>query len=54
MAVIELRRYYEYARLALNHDRLLAQLDTLLNEYNLTLGDVMFYTEINTEVDLDD
>lgn len=54
MAVIELRRYYEYARLALNHDGLLAQLDALLNEYNLTLDDVMFYTEINTEVDLDD
>lgn len=54
MAVIELRRYYEYARLALNHNELLAQLDTLLNDYNLTLDDVMFYTEINTEVDLDD
>ena len=54
MAVIELRRYYEYARLALNHDGLRAQLDALLIEYNLTLDDVMFYTEINTEVDLDD
>ena len=54
MAVIELRRYYEYARLALNHDGLLAQLDELLNEYDLTLDDVMFYTEINTEADLDD
>ena len=54
MAVIELRRYYEYARLALNHEELLAQLDTLLSDYNLTLDDVMFYTEINTEVDLDD
>ena len=54
MAVIELRRYYEYARLALNYEGLLAQLDALLNDYNLTLDDVMFYTEINTEVDLDD
>lgn len=54
MAVIELRRYYEYARLALNHEELLVQLDTLLNDYNLTLDDVMFYAEINTEVDLDD
>ena len=54
MALIELRRYYEYARLALNNDGLMAQLDTLLNGYNLTLDDVMFYTEINTEADLDD
>lgn len=54
MAVIELRRYYEYARLALNHGELLEQLNSLLNNYNLTLEDVEFYTEINTEVDLDD
>ncbi|MCM1440648.1 MAG: DEAD/DEAH box helicase family protein [Roseburia sp.] len=54
MAIIELRRYYEYARLALNHTELLEQLDTMLGNYNLTLEDVMFYTEINTEVDLDD
>jgi len=54
MAVIELRRYYEYARLALNHGELLEQLNLLLNNYHLTLEDVEFYTEINTEVDLDD
>jgi superfamily II DNA or RNA helicase len=54
MAVIELRRYYEYARLALNKKECLDELCTLLNNYNLTLDDVMFYTEINTEVELDD
>lgn len=54
MAIIELRRYYEYARLATNHDQLLSELDELLSNYNLTLDNVMFYTEINTEVDLDD
>ena len=54
MAIIELRRYYEYARLATNHNQLLSELDELLSNYNLTLDNVMFYTEINTEVDLDD
>lgn len=54
MAIIELRRYYEYARLAQNRDKLLEDLIGQLNNYDLTLDDVMFYTEINTEVDLDD
>lgn len=54
MAIIELRRYYEYAKLATNKQFLLEELDKMLTYYNLTLEDVQFYTEINTEVDLDD
>ena len=54
MAVIELRRFYEYARLAQNSQDLLAQLNGLLDEYSLTLDSVEFYTEINTESELDD
>ena len=54
MAIIELRRYYEYARLAQNRDKLFEELIGQLNNYDLTVDDVKFYTEINTEVDLDD
>ena len=54
MAIIELRRYYEYARLAQNRGKLLDELIIQLNNYGLTMDDVMFYTEINTEVELDD
>ena len=54
MAIIELRRFYEYAKLALNKNEQLLELDKLLQEYSLQLDDVMFYTEINTEADLDD
>lgn len=54
MAIIELRRYYEYAKLALNSEELLQSLETLLATYNLTLEDVTLYTELETEVDLDD
>lgn len=54
MAVIELRRFYEYARLAQNGQELLEQLNGLLGEYSLTLESVEFYTEINTESELDD
>ena len=54
MAIIELRRYYEYAKLALNSEELLQSLETLLATYDLTLEDVTLYTELETEVDLDD
>ena len=54
MAIIELRRFYEYAKLALNKNEQLLELDKLLQEYSLQLDDVMFYTEIDTEVDLDE
>lgn len=54
MAKIELRRFYEYAKLANNKESLLNELNGLLNNYGLTLDEVMFYTDINVEVDLDD
>lgn len=54
MAIIELRRFYEYARLAHNNRELLEQLNVLLEQYALTLDSVEFYTEINTEDEMDD
>lgn len=45
MAQIELRRYLEYARLALNKDELLSQLDELLTHYSLTLEDISMFDE---------
>ena len=54
MAVIELRRYYEYAKLAINADELMADLGKLLSTYGLSLDDVTLYTEIETEGELDD
>lgn len=54
MAMIELRRFYEYAKLAMNANEKLEELNILLKRYMLTLDDIKFYTEIETEVDLDD
>lgn len=54
MAIIELRRYYEYAKLAINSKERIEELEELLDRYMLSLEDVKFYTEIETEVDLDD
>lgn len=54
MAVIELRRYYEYAKLALNREEQLKELEFLLERYGLEYEDVMFYTDIDTEAELDD
>lgn len=42
-ATIELRRFYEYAKLALNWDDLKDQLDDMLNSYGLSLEDVDVY-----------
>ena len=42
-AIIELRRFHEYARLALNWDDMQDQLDDMLTEYGLTLEDVDVY-----------
>lgn len=39
-AAIELRRFHEYAKLALNSESLLERLDDLLIEYGLTMEDV--------------
>lgn len=54
MAIIELRRYYEYAKLALNKEDRLAELQTLLIQYGLCLKDIMFNTDLEMEVDLDE
>lgn len=45
MAKIELRRFYEYSKLALNKDDLLITLDELLNDYNLTQNEIEFTNE---------
>ena len=42
-AAIELRRFHEYAKLALNWDSLSATLDDLLNQYGLDITDVDVY-----------
>ncbi len=54
LALIEFRRYYEYARLALNSDEKLIELQRYLDRYNLTYDDIKFNTDIDMEVDLDD
>lgn len=42
MAQIELRRFYEYAKLAINSKELLVELDTNLSKYNLKRDDILF------------
>lgn len=54
LALIELRRFYEYARLATNHVEQMEKLNELLKNYNLTIDDIKLYTEIDQEVELDD
>jgi len=53
-AQIEFRRYYEYARLALNAESLLDQLNHYLAKYDLTLDDIKFNNEYVYGGDLDD
>lgn len=53
-AKIEFRRYYEYARLALNKERLLETLSQCLNEYGLTNDDIKFNNEFVYGDDLDE
>ena len=43
MAEIELRRFYEYARLAINNESLLSQLDDLASDYGLTTEDFVTF-----------
>ena len=54
MALIELRRYYEYARLATNSEEELTKLNELLTDYGLKLDDIKLYTEIEVEGELDE
>ena len=54
IAQIELRRYNEYAKLALNKADRLHELYHLLDYYHLKQEDIEFDTEIDTEADLDE
>lgn len=55
IAEIELRRFYEYARLAKNFDcELKNELYELLDRYNLTLNDIKFKANEQMEDDLDE
>lgn len=53
-AEIELRRFFEYSRLALNKDVLLTELDSLLESYNLSLEEIKFDNEYVYGGELDD
>ncbi len=53
-AEIELRRYFEYSRLALNKSNLLTELDNLLESYNLSLEEIKFDNEYVYGGELDD
>ena len=54
MAEIELRRFYEYARLAINKDELLVQISTLANKYGLEEQDYIASYDEGKEAELDD
>ena len=53
-AKIELRRFHEYARLALNWTDLEAELQTLLSMYKLSIDDVDVYDYEDMEVTVDE
>lgn len=54
MAIIELRRYYEYARLALNSEELLQELSNLLERYELTMEQISMMNAEGEEAVLDE
>lgn len=54
MAEIELRRFYEYARLAINHIPLLTQLEELAFDYQLSVEDFATTFDEGKEADLDE
>lgn len=53
-AKIELRRFHEYARLALNREELEQELNSHLSEYNLSIEDVDVYDYDDVEETLDE
>lgn len=53
-AKIELRRFFEYGRLALNKDVLMDQLSSLLEKYDLTQDDIKFNNDYVYGGELDD
>ena len=54
MAEIELRRFYEYARLAINKDAMLEKLDDIAAEYGLELENFITVFDEGKEAELDD
>ncbi len=50
IALIEFRRYYEYARLASNSEELLADMETRLTEYGITLEQIIGEATPDVEV----
>ena len=54
MAEIELRRFYEYARLAENKDELLVQISTIAAKYGLEESDYIATFDDGKEAELDD
>lgn len=54
MAEIEFRRFYEYARLAINQEELLSKLELLAGDYGLTLEDFVTTFDEGKEAALDD
>lgn len=53
MAKIELRRYYEYARLALNKDVLIKDINQKLDKYGIDI-EIIKQSEIDYEVEIDE
>lgn len=53
IAEIEFRRYYEYAKLALNKDVLLSDLEKYLNTYDLTNEDISFKNDYVDDVEIE-
>ena len=54
MAEIELRRYYEYARLAINNDTLLKDLSRIATQYGLNISEFVAQYDEGKERELDD
>ena len=53
-AKIELRRFYEYSRLADNWNDLKREFDAQLEDYNLSIDDINIYEYEEQEVELDE
>lgn len=53
IAEIEFRRYYEYAKLALNKDYLMNDLEKYLNTYDLTTEDISFKNDYVEDVEIE-
>lgn len=54
LATIEFRRYYEYARLAINTDETIAELENLIAEFGITIDDISTTVDEIVEDDIDE